>query len=83
MRVSGIYFGKANRLPLHGDFLDLPAVCRQFLLILQKGMVNWNARNLLNPSYKLSRKANESGEKVVLSDYKKGINISLGVSCTF
>ena len=41
------------------------------------------ARNLLNPSYKLSRKANESGEKVVLSDYKKGINISLGVSCTF
>ncbi len=41
------------------------------------------ARNLLNPSYKLSRKANESGEKVILSDYKKGINISLGVSCTF
>lgn len=41
------------------------------------------ARNLLNPSYQLSRKANESGEKVVLSDYKKGINISLGVSCTF
>ena len=45
---SGICFGKANRLPLHGDFLDLPAVCRQFLLILQKGMVNWNVRNLLN-----------------------------------
>lgn len=41
------------------------------------------ARNLLNPSYKLSREANESGEKVVLGDYKKGINISLGVSCTF
>lgn len=41
------------------------------------------ARNLLNPSMKLSRKANESVEKVVLSDYKKGINISLGVSCTF
>lgn len=41
------------------------------------------ARNLLNPSYKLSREANKSGEKVVLGDYKKGINISLGVSCTF
>lgn len=41
------------------------------------------ARNLLNPAYKLSREANESGEKVVLGDYKKGINISLGVSCTF
>ena len=41
------------------------------------------ARNLLNPSYKLSRKANENGEKVILNDYKKGINISLGVSCTF
>ncbi len=41
------------------------------------------ACNLLNPSFKLSRKANEGGEKIVLSDYKKGINISLGVSCTF
>ena len=39
--------------------------------------------NLLNPSSKLSRKANENGEKVILNDYKKGINISLGVSCTF
>ena len=29
-------------------FSGLAAVCRQFLLILQKGMVNWNARNLLN-----------------------------------
>ncbi len=34
-------------------------------------------------SHKLSRKANENGEKVILNDYKKGINISLGVSCTF
>ena len=45
--------------------------------------LNLKARNLLNPSYKLSRKADEGGEKVVLGDYKKGINISLGVSCTF
>lgn len=41
------------------------------------------AHNLLNPSYKLSRKANESGEEMTLGDYKKGISISLGVSCTF
>lgn len=41
------------------------------------------ARNLLNPSYKLSRKADVGGEKTVLGDYKKGITISLGVSCTF
>ena len=45
--------------------------------------LNLKARNLLNPSSKLSRKANENGEKVILNDYKKGINISLGVSCTF
>ena len=41
------------------------------------------ARNLLNPYYQLSRKANGSGQKVILGDYKKGINVSLGVSCTF
>lgn len=45
--------------------------------------LNLKARNLLNPAYKLSRKADDDGQKVVLSDYKKGINISLGVSCTF
>lgn len=45
--------------------------------------LNLKARNLLNPAYKLSRKANESGEKIILGDYKKGMNISLGVSCTF
>lgn len=33
--------------------------------------LNLKARNLLNPSYKLSRKANENGEKVILNDYKK------------
>lgn len=45
--------------------------------------LNLKARNLLNPAHKLSRKADGEGEKIVLSDYKKGINISLGVSCTF
>ena len=41
------------------------------------------ARNLLNPAHKLSRKADDNGREIVLSDYKKGISISLGVSCTF
>lgn len=45
--------------------------------------LNLKARNLLNPSHRLTREANEGGEKVTLSDYKKGINLSLGVSCTF
>lgn len=45
--------------------------------------LNLKARNLLNPAHKLSRKAEGDGREVVLSDYKKGINISLGVSCTF
>ena len=38
---------------------------------------------LLNPAHKLSLKADDNGREIVLSDYKKGISISLGVSCTF
>ena len=45
--------------------------------------LNLKARNLLNPAHKLVRKANEGGDKVVLGNYKKGINISLGVSYIF
>lgn len=45
--------------------------------------LNLKVRNLLNPSHQLTREANAGGEKVTLSDYKKGINMSLGVSCTF
>lgn len=45
--------------------------------------LNLKVRNLLNPSHQLTRQANEGGEQVTLSDYKKGINLTLGVSCTF
>lgn len=45
--------------------------------------LNLKARNLLNPSYKLSREANGNGEKIVLNDYKKGINVSVSASYTF
>lgn len=45
--------------------------------------LNLKVRNLLNPAHQLTRAANEGGEKVTLSNYRKGINISLGASCTF
>ena len=45
--------------------------------------LNLKARNLLNPSYKLVRKANESGQEIILGDYKKGLDISLGISYAF
>jgi outer membrane receptor for ferrienterochelin and colicin len=38
--------------------------------------------NLLNPSYRLTREGSSSSAgKLVLSEYKKGMNISLGISC--
>ncbi|MDR0937917.1 MAG: TonB-dependent receptor [Mediterranea sp.] len=45
--------------------------------------VNLKARNLLNPSYRLTRKASGDTGKTVLGDYKKGVSISLGVACNF
>jgi hypothetical protein len=38
--------------------------------------------NLLNPSFQLSRDSS-GGDNVVLSDYKKGVNLSLGISYNF
>lgn len=40
------------------------------------------ATNLLNPSFQLSR-ASASGSNVILSNYKKGVNLSLGISYDF
>ncbi|MDR2816647.1 MAG: TonB-dependent receptor, partial [Proteiniphilum sp.] len=37
------------------------------------------AANLLNPSYALTRKASDLNETVVLNQYKKGVNVSLGI----
>lgn len=43
--------------------------------------LKFNASNLFDPSYKLTRKASgQSSEKYVLNEYKKGRNISLGIS---
>lgn len=41
------------------------------------------ATNLLNPHYTLTREASDSNEKVVLNEYNKGINVSLGFSYDF
>src|SRR5665648_57447 len=43
--------------------------------------INLKAKNLLNSSYQLSRKpADVNTEPIILSDYKKGVFISLGIS---
>lgn len=39
--------------------------------------------NLLNPNYALTREASDSEEKIVLNQYKKGMNVSLGISYDF
>lgn len=41
------------------------------------------ARNLLNAAHQLTRKGSDGSNNVVLNKYKKGINISLGVACSF
>lgn len=41
------------------------------------------ARNLLNSTHQLTRKANVGGNEIVLSKYRKGIDLSVGISCTF
>lgn len=41
------------------------------------------ASNLLNPSYLLTRKSSSSSESLVLNEFKKGQNMSVGVSYQF
>ncbi|MFV0365106.1 MAG: TonB-dependent receptor domain-containing protein [Mangrovibacterium sp.] len=48
--------------------------------------ISLKAQNLLNPSYKLTRQGNSQGadaSPIVLSQYKKGMNFSVGLSYTF
>ena len=56
------------------DFVASTKVNKQLSLKLK-------ATNILNPAYQLSRKGiDENSPSVILSDYKKGMNISVGVS---
>ena len=45
--------------------------------------VSLKARNLLNSTHQLTRKGNDSNEEIVLSKYKKGMDFSIGLSCSF
>jgi outer membrane receptor protein involved in Fe transport len=58
------------------DFVSQAQLNRRLSLHLK-------ALNLLNPSNRLSRKAGKDGTKTVLGNYKKGIHVSLGVTCKF
>lgn len=55
------------------DFASSYSFNRHFTLKLK-------AANLLNAPYRLSREGNASHGKVILNEYKKGMNISVGVS---
>lgn len=45
--------------------------------------VKFKVSNLLNASYRLSRKNSTQGENIILNDFKKGQNISLGIGYEF
>ena len=45
--------------------------------------INFKAANLLNAAYRLSRESNVSDDNIVLNEFKKGQNISLGISYQF
>lgn len=49
----------------------------------KKYSIKLKARNLLNPDFQLSRDSSTSTNNVVLSNYKKGVNLSLGFSYEF
>ncbi|MDD3458084.1 MAG: hypothetical protein PHO74_01205, partial [Weeksellaceae bacterium] len=45
----------------------------------KKLSVKFKASNLLNPYFNLTRESSLTHEKIVLNQYKKGINLSLGI----
>ena len=45
--------------------------------------IKLKATNLLNPDFQLSRAGFNGGDNVVLSNYKRGVNLSLGFSYNF
>ncbi len=55
------------------DFVSSYKFNRNFTIKLK-------ASNLLNPSYKLTREISSSDQQVILNEFKKGMNISLGIS---
>ncbi|WP_062061627.1 TonB-dependent receptor [Aquimarina longa] len=48
----------------------------------KKTTIKFSAKNLLDPTYKLTKET-VSGEKVTVTSFKKGLNISIGMSYAF
>lgn len=53
------------------------------LNINKKYNVSLKGQNLLNPNFQLSRDGANNGENVVLRDFKRGVNLSLGFGVNF
>lgn len=45
--------------------------------------LKFKANNILDPTFRLTRKGNNGGDKIVLSEYNKGIDLSLGITYEF
>ena len=58
------------------DFVSSAKIGEHFTISLK-------AQNLLNSVHQLTRKGNATNEEVVLRKYRRGIDFSLGVACTF
>ena len=53
------------------------------LRIGKKYSFKLKATNIINPDFQLSRDSSTSANNIVLSNYKKGVNLSLGFSYEF
>lgn len=45
--------------------------------------LKFKAKNILDPTYQLSRKGNTNNKNIILNSYKKGVNLGLGLSYKF
>lgn len=68
------------------DIMEKGIPTLDFVLSAKMGnhlSLSMKAANLLNASHQLTRKGNAMNQEVVLSKYKKGVDLSLGVSYEF
>lgn len=68
------------------DIMEKGIPTLDFVLSAKMGnrfSLSMKAANLLNASHQLTRKGNADNREVVLSKYKKGVNLSLGISYEF
>lgn len=68
------------------DIMEKGIPTLDFVLSAKMGnrfLLSMKAANLLNASHQLTRKGNADNREVVLSKYKKGVDLSLGISYEF